>query len=210
MGRRGPLVLLVALCVTAGFFAGRAWWSLREPVPVLPPAPAARPAATRLPELSLPDLQGVPRSLGEWSSQALVLNFWATWCAPCRKEMPLLEQVHQERAGRNLAVVGIAIDRVEPVRTFVAETGVSYTILVGEEPAMAAAEAFGPDFMGLPLTVVAAPGGEVVGTHLGELKPADLATILEVLDRLQAGQLTVAGARAALTRNAPTGANPGG
>jgi peroxiredoxin len=116
--------------------------------------------------------------------------------------MPLLEQVHHERRDKGLAVVGIAIDREEPVRTFVAETGVSYPILVGQEQAMAAAEAFGPDFVGLPLTVIAAPGGDIVTVHMGELDREELAGIIDVLDRLAQGTLSLTEAREALRNDA--------
>ncbi len=193
----GRLLLLVALSVIGGFFAGRVYWALREPAPAGAAAPAA-PAVTELPDVRLPDLDGATRSLRDWAQESLVLNFWATWCAPCRKEMPLLEQLHQERGGRGLAVVGVAIDREEPVRRFVAETGVSYPILVGEGEAMAAAEAFGPEFVGLPLTVITAPGGQVLKVHMGELDAEDVRAIAAVLDRLGTGQLGAGAARDAL------------
>jgi thiol-disulfide isomerase/thioredoxin len=192
---RPRLALIVVLCVAAGLLAGRALWS-----PDLPEAPraAAAPGPERMPGFSLADTDGTVRSIDEWSGQALIVNFWATWCAPCRKEMPLLEQVHAERAGRGLTVIGIAIDRVEPVRSFVAETGVTYPILVGEQDAQLVAESFAPDFMALPLTVLVAPGGDILDVHVGELHPPQLAAFLDVLDRLAARTLTLAEARAAL------------
>jgi thiol-disulfide isomerase/thioredoxin len=203
VGARLRLAGIVALCLVAGFFVGREVW---PPGPAGPAADAAaedppRAAATRVPEFSLKDLAGATRSIGEWTGQATIINFWATWCAPCREEMPLLEQVHQERGGRGVAVVGIAIDREEPVRSFVGEIGVSYPILVGQMDATAAAEAFGPDFVGLPLTAFAAPGGEILDLHVGQVHAADLARFLDVVDRLAAGTLDLAGARAALARD---------
>ena len=194
MGSWPRLLLLLTLCIAGGFIVGRTFWAPPEP----PSAPATTAIVTHLPAFELKDLSGVRRSIGEWSSQALIINFWATWCAPCRKEMPLLEQVHQERSGQGVAVIGIAIDDDDPVRTFVGETGVTYPILVGQQDAMTVAESFGPEFLGLPLTVVAAPGGEILKLHVGELHPDDLATILDVLDRLGAGKLSVADARKAL------------
>ena len=189
-----PRILpLLALCIAAGWFVGRALWT-----PAPPPPPPAAVAPSHVPAFELRDLSGVKRSIAEWSSQALIINFWATWCAPCRKEMPLLEQVHQERSGHGLTVIGIAIDQDEPVRAFVGETGVTYPILVGQEDAMAVAESFAPDFVALPITIVVAPGGEILVRHIGELHPDMLATVLDVLDRLAAGHLTVAAARQAL------------
>jgi thiol-disulfide isomerase/thioredoxin len=197
-GKAGLLLLLLA-CVAAGFFTGRMFWpQAQQPVP---PPRVGQAAITQLPEIELRDLAtGEPRRIAEWSGQPLLLNFWATWCAPCRNEMPLLEQLHQERAGQGPAVVGIAIDHEEPVRTFVGETGVSYPILVGQEDAMSVAEAFGPAFVGLPLTVIAAPGGEILASHMGELHAADLARIVEVIDALADGAMNLAEARKALER----------
>lgn len=192
------LLLLLTLSAAAGFLVGRVFWTSRQPAPAAAVAPVAPPA--RVPQFQLRDLDGAMRSINDWTSQALIINFWATWCAPCRKEMPLLEQVYLERAGAGLAVVGIAIDREDPVRTFVGETGITYPILFGEQDAMAAAESFGSSFVGLPLTVVAAPGGQILKLHLGELHAGDLATILAVLDQLAAGTVTVAQARSALEK----------
>ena len=190
------LLVLVAACLAAGYFTGRAFW--QEPPPESPPPPA-RAAPLSLPDFQLTDLAtGQPRRITDWRGRAVLLNFWATWCAPCRKEMPLLQQLHQERGTGGPVVIGIAIDREEPVRLFVGETGVSYPVLVGQEDAMAVAESFGPAFVGLPLTVVAAPGGEILAIHSGELHPEDLAGIVKVVDALAAGSMSLAQARAAL------------
>jgi len=197
MRNRAGLLLLLLACVAAGYFTGRLLWP-QPGQPALPPR-TAKAAITRLPEIELTDLAtGKRRRIAEWDGQPLLLNFWATWCAPCRNEMPLLEQLHQERGGRGPAVVGIAIDHEEPVRSFVGETGVSYPILVGQEDAMSVAEAFGPAFVGLPLTVVVAPGGEIIATHMGELHVEDLARIVEVSDALESGAMSLAQARKAL------------
>jgi thiol-disulfide isomerase/thioredoxin len=184
------LLLLVALSVGAGYLLGR---SLGWPPAInAPPRPGAgAPAVTHVPVFSLPDLDGRSRSITEWTADTLIINFWATWCAPCRAEMPLLEQLHRERAGSGFAIIGIAIDRADPVRTFLAETGVTYPILVGQQDAMAVAESFGPQFVGLPLSVVSLPGGEILHVHLGELHPEELRAILDATDRVNRRQLTV-------------------
>ena len=200
MARRASILAIVAICIAAGYLVGRSFWLRTSPSGPPPEAQAVSELAapSQLPSFSLKDISGTERSIGEWSAQAMIINFWATWCAPCRKEMPLLEQVHQARGGKGVAVVGIAIDDADPVRTFIAETGISYPILVGQDDAMKAAEAFGPEFVGLPLTAVTAPGGAILKLHVGELHPQDLDRILDVIDRLAAGSITLAEARSLL------------
>jgi thiol-disulfide isomerase/thioredoxin len=156
---------------------------------------AATPAVTRLPAFQLADLDGKRRAIAEWADRALIINFWATWCAPCRKEMPLLQQVHMDRSGDGFTVIGVAIDRPDPVRAFVAETGVTYRILVGQQDAMAVAESFGPQVVGLPVSVFTAPGGEILKIHVGELEPGEITSILAEVDRVIRKEISVARAR---------------
>jgi thiol-disulfide isomerase/thioredoxin len=142
-----------------------------------------------LPALTLNDLKDRPRALAEWSGRTLLINFWATWCAPCRKEMPLLEQFQQSQDPARMQVIGIAIDRLDPVIRFLGETGVTYPNLVGEMDATRAAEQFAPGFA-LPLSVVAAPDGTVLAIHIGEIRASDLEQIAAVADALATGTLS--------------------
>ena len=82
-----------------------------------PPAEPDEPAQTgvkkipeKLPEITMPDAQGATRKLSEWKGQPLMVNFWATWCDPCRREIPLLKRLRKERSGESLEIVGIAVD----------------------------------------------------------------------------------------------------
>jgi thiol-disulfide isomerase/thioredoxin len=203
----------------AVFVLGGVWVADRLVAPPAPPVagdlpggdPAADPAAAtparapiaELVPFSLPDLAGSPRSSREWDGSTVLYNFWATWCAPCRREMPLLDRLHQgfagppgaRVAGPPLVVVGIAIDRVEPVLRFVGETGITYPILVGQMDATAVGESFGVDLVGLPYSAVVAPGGAVLAVLLGELKDEDLALIADVARLIDAQGLDVDGAR---------------
>ncbi|MDH4021872.1 MAG: TlpA family protein disulfide reductase, partial [Gammaproteobacteria bacterium] len=127
----------------------------------------------------------------------------ATWCAPCRKEMPLLEQFQQSRDPATMQVIGIAIDSVDPVIRFLGETGVTYPNLIGEMDATRAAEQFAPGFA-LPLSVVAAPDGTVLAVHIGEIHASDLEQIAAVSDALADGTLSTADAAKQLKLGART------
>ncbi len=194
--KRGVVLTFATLVGVASLLAGL-WFSDSQRADGPAPATAsAPPPPTRLPDIRLADLNGTLRAVSEWSDRPQLINFWATWCAPCRKEMPLLEALHQQQPG--IAVIGIAIDREEPVQRFIAETGVSYAILRGEADAMAAAELFGAAFAALPFTVIAAPGGEILQLHTGELKPEAIDRIARTLGDLAAGRISIPEARASL------------
>ena len=106
------------------------------------------------PTFELISPQGVAVSSRQWEGKPLVVNFWATWCAPCRREIPLLKKTQTEHAENNLQVIGVAVDFIEQVTAYAEEAEFNYPVLVGQEEAMAAAEATGIDFIGLPFTMI--------------------------------------------------------
>ncbi len=159
-------------------------------------APAAK-VSDQL-DFSLPDLDGNVRNLSDWDGKARLVNFWATWCAPCRREIPLLKSTQEAYAHNNLQIIGVAVDFLEPVQTYAEEAQFNYPVLVGQEDAMAAAEATGIEFIGMPFTMVVAPGGELLKTHIGEIVESHIETIVGVFEQLEAGDIDLPGARAAL------------
>jgi thiol-disulfide isomerase/thioredoxin len=192
------LTTLLLIIMLAGFYAGRRVWTGPDNLPEPGVSLNQHTLRPDLPEFVLTDLSGQARSIQDWSQHTLLINFWATWCAPCRREMPLLQTVHQERQDHGLRVIGIAVDRRSDVEAFIAESGVTYPILIGQQDAMEAAETFGPDFVGLPFSIFVAPGGHVLSIHSGELHPAELKAILTIGDRVASGQLDLATARETL------------
>jgi len=133
-----------------------------------------------LPGFSYPDLDGRQRSAAEFADRVVVLNFWATWCPPCRKETPEFVAL-QEEFGDKVQFIGIAIDDEEPVREFAESYAVNYPLLLGDVEAVAMSRSLGNRHEGLPFTVVIAPGGKVVKRHTGGLERDQLEPLLREL-----------------------------
>jgi thiol-disulfide isomerase/thioredoxin len=165
------------------------------PAPTTPDAaPVARKIPERVPDLSLPGLDGASHRLSEWSGHPLLLNFWATWCEPCRREIPLLKSLRSEHVAKRLEVVGIAIDYRDPVLKYVVDSRMSYPVLLGERGGFEAAAAFGMDTV-LPFSVFADAGGRVVALKVGELHRDEAELILDRIDRLDSGSISLQAAR---------------
>ena len=171
---------------------------VREYEESLPQTGQAGGTPERLPHFVMDDVWGEPRNIHEWSGQPLLINFWATWCAPCRREIPLLEALHKEQSG--IQVIGIAVDNQSEVATFVGEFGVSYPNLVGETDALAVSGLFGVDNPGLPFTVLTGADGSVLTVHIGEIDAAQLSKIASISAAYESGALDKAAARAELAK----------
>ncbi len=151
-----------------------------------------------LPEFALEDLSGEFRSIHDWEGDALVINFWATWCAPCLREIPLLKEFQDASGSAGVQVVGIAVDHTEAVREFAEEMGFNYPVMVGQLAAMEAAAEFGIEFFVLPFTVFTDPRERILSVHSGELHAEHLDEFLVVLNALEAGSMDIDAARARL------------
>lgn len=184
----GAVTAMAAVALAAWWFGG----AFRETRPEAVPASSS---ASYLPEFTLPDLDDQPRASSEWVGESLILNFWATWCAPCRREMPLLQALHEDRGAGGLRVVGLALDNPEDVRRYIAETGVTYTIVYGEQAGYTIAESLGDEFIGLPFSAFVAPGGEIVAVRAGEVHAEELQRLVAELDAVSQGLRTPAQAR---------------
>ena len=141
-----------------------------------------------LPDFTLATLEGPPRTLSSYQHPSLIVNFWATWCAPCRREIPLLRQLRAERGARGVEVLGIAVDFREDVEKYVAKIGLDYPLMIGEEDGLAAADAFGID-PAFPFTVFADAQRRIVAVKVGELHADEAAFILDHIELLNAGRL---------------------
>lgn len=132
---------------------------------------------------SFPDLENKTRRLSEWRGKVLVCNFWATWCAPCREEIPMLVAAQRKYRPRGVEIVGIAVDNGAKVRQFSASFDISYPILLAEASGLDLMRQLGNRAGGLPYTVIADRQGALVHRKLGALKTAELEAWLEPLAR---------------------------
>jgi thiol-disulfide isomerase/thioredoxin len=133
-----------------------------------------QPSASDLLAASLPDLSGRIRHLSEWRGQVVLCNFWATWCAPCRKEIPMLISLRDEFASVGFEVVGIAVDNAAKVREFARKYRVSYPILVAEATGIDLMKTLGNTVGGLPFTVLLDRKSMIRSRKLGILHPEQI------------------------------------
>ena len=125
---------------------------------------------TSLMALSLPDPAGKVQAMAQWRGKVLVVNFWATWCAPCREEMPDFVRAQEEYGAKGLQVVGIAADNADKVQQFAEEIKLNYPALIGGYGAMDLSKELGNSLVALPFTLILDRQGKVAYTHLGPVK----------------------------------------
>jgi len=160
-----------------------------------PGASAAIPEM--LPDARIPDLNGTSKSLRDFLGHPLIVNFWATWCEPCRREMPLLQQLQQHYRGEGLQVLGVAVDSRTAVQQYLHTRPVNYPILAGETEGTEAMNRFGAQLV-LPFSVFTDAKGQIILLKLGELHPEEADYILSTEQAIAAGNETIAQARTAI------------
>ena len=215
LGKTLATFVVVALVAgTAGYFSQKhapkpaGGLTVAPPVPpaapVPPPAAAAadepaqvkptKPLPETLPGFTLKDRDGKARTLAEWKGRPLVVNYWATWCPPCRREIPLLRKLRVDRHAQKLEVIGIAVDFREDVLAYAAKEKIDYPLLIGEEDGLEAVSAVGmtPAF---PFTLFADSKQRIVALKIGELHQNELDLILDRVADVDAGRLDLPAAR---------------
>lgn len=144
----------------------------------------------RRPDFSLPDLDGKERSISEWDGQAMIINFWASWCIPCRREIPLLNELSAEHADKDFSVLGIAVDSPENVEKFLNETDMDYLTLVEEQRSLEVANAFYNSYLVLPFTIFLDHQGRIMWMQVEEVHREDIEPVLDRIWLVRSGDLT--------------------
>lgn len=137
---------------------------------------AEAPTAPAFPvfELTLTDLKGQPQSLGQWRGKVLIVNYWATWCQPCREEMPGFSRLQEKFGAKGVQFVGISIDSADKIVEFQRDTATSYPLLIGGIETMKNSADLGNTRQALPFTAVFDRQGKLSMTKLGRFAEADL------------------------------------
>ncbi|MGH8751355.1 MAG: TlpA family protein disulfide reductase [Burkholderiales bacterium] len=169
MTRRALLFILVAaVALGSGVFFGRQ-------------VPPDADAAQALLGASLPDLYGQKQNLSRWRGKVLVVNFWATWCPPCREEIPEFIKFQDQYRERGLLFVGVAVDKKDAVAAYAKEVGINYPVLLGELDAMELSRKAGNHAGALPFTTILDRNGKIVSSQLGGLTVPKLKAIITPL-----------------------------
>jgi thiol-disulfide isomerase/thioredoxin len=179
------MTLVALMAATGGYFFAMVVNPVQPPEPTpadIEPGPAGNElVGARRPDFTLQDTRGNPVSAGDFDGHIWLANFWATWCAPCVEEMPMLSRLQQEYAGDGLIVVGIALDDALRASEFAANLGVDYPILVGKTDVVLAGRQFGNATGMLPFSVLIDTRGIIRWTHLGALSRDRLEAEIQAL-----------------------------
>ena len=165
--RTAVFVGLAALLGAVAGVGGYVWYQEQQGVP--------RPAFV------LPDTEGQRRSIAEWDGQVVVLNFWATWCAPCREEIPLFIELQKRYGEQGLQFVGVAVDRPQAAAAFAEEIGMNYPTLHGIQAAMEIGTRYGNDRGTLPFTVIIDRTGRIRHVFTRQVHREDIEPVIRQL-----------------------------
>ncbi len=172
-------ILLVGFALIAAVVGYKIGFN--EKTPSAPPAINASASLNALTGLSLTDLSGQVQGLESWRGRILVVNYWATWCAPCRDEMPGFSRLHQKLQAKGVQFVGISTDTADKIIEFQKTTPVGYPLLIGDMNVMTKSAELGNNRQALPFTAVFDREGNLAMTRLGRWNEAELEARLDDL-----------------------------
>lgn len=171
--RSQALIVVAALAAgMGGLWAGHTWFGLNPP-------PASLAIGAPAIEFELPTLDGGMATRAQWPGRVQVINFWAPWCAPCRREIPVLQSLREQFGPDRVEVLGVALDDADSVRKYASDMGIEYPILLASINDFGLMRAYGNDRDALPFTVIVDAQGRLHTRKLGEYHEDELRADLE-------------------------------
>jgi thiol-disulfide isomerase/thioredoxin len=175
-------ILVIVIAGGAGFGLQRyLQQDERELTADIPGVPTNKIIGQMRPTFEIADLEGQPRNVSEWDDHVLLINFWATWCPPCKKEMPAFIELQEQYAEQGFKVIGIALDDQQSVQDFADTIGVNYPLLIAEYDGIDLSRSYGNHVGALPFSAFVDRQGKVVSTHMGELSKDQVEGIIKPL-----------------------------
>ncbi|MDH5423478.1 MAG: TlpA family protein disulfide reductase [Gammaproteobacteria bacterium] len=169
--------LITIAAAAAGFFLQQKL-STDNTLPAAVNQPSLSVIGQLRPEFVLPDLEGKLRNISEWDGKIRLVNFWATWCPPCLREMPAFIEMQAQFADQDFVVLGIAVDSRDAVDTFVETMDINYPIFVGDSAALELTTLYGNRLGVLPFSVFVGKNNKIISTHNGEITAETIKSIL--------------------------------
>ena len=171
MSKTSSALLMVGLAV-AGLASGYVFnnWQHKQKLSETKVSPTGTTVVSNVrPLFKLKDIDDKVRDVKEWDGQVLMINFWATWCAPCRREMPAFIELQEKYKDKGFTIIGIALDEKQAVIDFTDPMGMNYPILMAEQEGIVISKAYGNNLGVLPYTVVVDRKGNIIHRQRNEL-----------------------------------------
>ena len=143
--------------------------------------PAQSKTAASLTEFSLPDAAGKQHDSKEWQGKIRIINFWASWCSPCLKEIPEFITLQKKYADKNVQFIGIAIDEADEVIKYIKTIDINYPMLIGSDTGMSLAQQWGNNVGAVPFTIVVDSKGKIVHQQAGEFSTEQIVKVITPL-----------------------------
>ncbi|VAW58476.1 hypothetical protein MNBD_GAMMA11-698 [hydrothermal vent metagenome] len=176
------VILVIVIAGSAGFGLQRYLKSDTNLLaPATPGSGKSNVIGTYRPAFELKDIEGQMRNIDEWNGKVILVNFWATWCPPCKKEMPAFIKLQEQYGKQGFQVIGIALDDEDSVRDFADTLGVEYPLMPADHAGLQLSRDYGNHIGALPFSVFVGRDGIISQTHIGELTRDQVEEIIRPL-----------------------------
>ena len=167
---KNALIFIIAIVLAAAAgYATQQYLATEQDAPAFASKQTDAVIGSPRPEFAMQDINGKIRNIKDWDGKVILLNFWATLCPPCRKEMPGFVELQKEYGDQGLQIIGIAMDNEQSVRVFAKEIQVNYPLMAGDTETIELAKRYGDTIGALPFTAIINRKGEISSTFAGEL-----------------------------------------